>query len=632
MCGIAGIWFRDGERVRDAALHLMGESLRHRGPDSGHVVVRDSVGLAHRRLRIMDLSDEADQPMASPDGRVWLTYNGEIHNFVELRDALGREGVRFRTQGDTEVVLQAYLTWGLDCFRRFNGMWALAIRDEAQDRLILSRDRFGIKPLYYSIRGSRLVFASEPKAVLAAFPEERVADRQELLAYLSGAAPDATDATYFVGIRSLPPGRYAIVTRDAFRTESYWDYVPGREQPVDDAAEQFRALLSDAVRIRLRSDVPVGVCLSGGLDSSAITRLAAQQCETSRLQCFSVKCDESYYDESRYAAAVADDPARYDIHWVRPSPDRLLEVIDRIVWHHDAPTPYRGRYGQWITFDVASRNVRVVLDGHGADELLGGYDRFLFPYVLDLLRMPPPGCRGRVVTAWREMNDLRPVAGPSYRYLLRQIPPPLLLQRGILPHRFGRMLNADFRAEGDVPANRFFNAWLRPDIERPYRSHLNNALWREFTTVGLPEALHSVDALSMAFSLETRTPFLDHRLVEFMFGLPYHQKMGDGYTKNLLRRALARDLPADVLRRRNKMGFVTPMRLWFRRPEVIKSIREILLDPACLGRGLFHPRHLEQALEDYERLPLRRTADLFEPIWRCLSAEIWIRRFIEEKI
>src|SRR2546423_1031785 len=377
MCGIAGIWERSGRPVDQAALERMSGILRHRGPDGSGLYVEAELGLATRRLAIVDPSPAGDQPMSLPERGLRLTYNGEIHNYVELRRELEALGAEFRTHTDTEVVLQAYAAWGLDCFERFNGMWALGLWDARERSLVLSRDRFAIKPLCYSVSGGGFCFASEPKAILAAFPEERLPNRAEIDRFLSGGFPDAGESTFFANVKSLSPATTLVVSRDGVRARRYWTFEPGEESPQPDAEERFRELLRDAVSVRMRSDVPVGACLSGGLDSSAIAALVEPP-EDRPMHCFSLLYDGWRDDESRYSRVAAEArPGRFVVHWVRPRSAGLVETMRKIVWHHDAPMPIRGRVGPWFVMEEAGRHVKVVLDGQGGDEILAGHSRFL---------------------------------------------------------------------------------------------------------------------------------------------------------------------------------------------------------------------------------------------------------------
>ena len=601
MCGIAGIWERSGKAVDPAALERMSASLVHRGPDGHGVHVDGAVGLANRRLSIIDPTPAGDQPMHLADHGLWITYNGEIHNYVELRGDLEARGARFRTQTDTEVVLHAYATWGSDCFERFNGMWALALWDERERRLVLSRDRFAIKPLCYAVNGNRICFASEPKAIVAAFPEEREPDRAEIARFLAGAHPDAGEATFFANVRNVPAATCIEFTTDDVRRTRYWRFVPGDETPKPDAEECFRELLTDSVRLRMRSDVPVGTCLSGGLDSSAIAALVDVPPDRP-MHCFSLRFDGFVHDESRYAAIAADArPGAFVMHWVRPESRDLVGTMRKIVRHHDAPTPVRGRLGQWFVMEEAGRHVKVVLDGQGGDEVLAGYAQFVLPYVVDRLLRTAPSSPPRAGL----LRDLADLAWIESRYRL------WFLARAPLPYA-RRALG---RSTGLAA--------------HPYRSRLNNELWDELTTNGLPEVLHAEDALSMAFSVESRTPFLDHRLVELCFSLPYTDKIAGGWTKSILRRALADAVPPEILARRRKIGYSSPVTQWLRLDENWRDVRELLLDRACLERGVFDRRRLERALSAFASGSQLQAIGKTGRLWRWITLELWFQEFVD---
>lgn len=592
MCGIAGIWLRAGEPVERHALESMAASLVHRGPDGYGIHVAGPIGLANQRLRVLDPSERADQPMGSSDGRLWLTFNGEIHNYVELREELRGRGAHFCTDGDTEVVLHAYASWGSECFERFNGMWALALWDARSEQLVLSRDRFGIKPLCYSVRGERVCFASEPKAIIAAFPEERRPDRRELDHFLAGGFPDSSEATFFAGIKSVEPATTIVVSRKGSRSSRYWRFEPGSESPTAGAEERFRELLSDSVRLRTRSDVPVGASLSGGLDSSSIVTLLDPR-QARGMPCFSTTFDDPRFDESRYAALLARR-LRLQIHWVRPEPGTILDTLRAIVWHHDGPVPIRGRIAQWFVMREASRHVTVLLDGQGGDELLAGYAHDPLYYLIDLVRAR---CRPGPRALARELAALAAVGG-SRRWFVAGAP---------------RRYRRDPRAHGP----------------RPFESMLNNVLWNGVARYGLREILHGEDALGMAFSLETRTPFLDHRLVEFCFSLPFTEKISAGWTKSLLRRSMAELLPPEILARRLKVGFGSPLVTWLRGEENWRGVRELLLDPRTAQRGLLAPQRIRRVLRLFATLPLRWRINLVNPMCRLITVELWFRDFID---
>lgn len=590
MCGVAGIWRRSGEHIDAVALVRMGALLAHRGPDGFGTHVAGEIGLVNRRLRILDLSEAADQPMGLPNGSLWLTFNGEIHNYLELRRELESCDACFRTKSDTEVALWAYATWGLECFERFNGMWALALWDARRRQLVLSRDRFGIKPLYYALRGDRVCFASEIKAILAAFPGERRADFREIERFLGGAYPDAGEATFFENVKNVCPATFMVFTREQTRSDRYWKFEPGDEAPKPEAEHEFRALLEDAVRLRTRSDVAIGACLSGGLDSSTIVSLADDP-GGRPLVCFSTRYDEPWYDESRYAALVAAKRGLV-VRWVRPDPHHIVETMRKIVWHHDSPTPLRGRLAEWFVMREVARHVKVALAGHGSDELLAGYGRDVLPYLIDRVRLD-----GRMRGLLREAIDLGGVASSLHWFVLTAL------------GRYAR----DPRARG----------------ARPYASTLNNVLWDGLRHNGLPETLHSDDALSMAFSVESRTPFLDHRLVELCFTLPFQEKISDGWTKSLLRRSTTDVLPEEILTRRRKFGFLAPVVDWLRLEQNWRDVCGLLLDSRSLQRDIFDGRRLELELRAFRAGPSRYSRMRIARVWRWITLELWFREFLD---
>jgi asparagine synthase (glutamine-hydrolysing) len=608
MCGIAGIWHRDGAPVDRAALERMGELLRHRGPDASGIQLDGEIGLANRRLVIIDPTDGGAQPMALAERGLTLTYNGEVHNYVELRRELEAQGVSFRSSSDTEVVLRAYEAWGIDCFERFNGMWALAIWDARHRQLVLSRDRFGIKPLYYSIAGDRICFASEAKAILGAFPEERRPDEAEVFAFLNERTPDIGDGTFFRNVQTVPQSTSLVVTRGAVRKVPYWTFEPGDESPKPDAEERFRELLSDAVRLRLRSDVPLGVALSGGLDSSAVAALLDPPGDES-LHAFSLKYEDPAFDESRYSELAGE--GRFRIHWIRPDPTDMVETMRRIAWHHDGPTAPRGRFAQWFVMQETRRHVTVFLIGAGGDELLAGYRHFALPYLADRLRA---GGRG----GGREIRDLMELGGGRLLALAaRPVRRRLALDGPVLRRVHSRELA---RRAGR----------LRPhELERPFRSRLNNALWDEFRRDGLPEVNHADDAMSMAFSLEARAPFLDHRLVEFCFSLPFTEKISGGWTKSLLRRALRGVVPAEILARRRKFGFPAPIGAFLKQEHNWSDVCDLLLEGRTRSRGVFDMKRLERELERFYGDPAAVGTAGAGRVWRWITLELWYRDFVD---
>jgi asparagine synthase (glutamine-hydrolysing) len=626
MCGIAGIWHRDDRPADRLQLFAMTQALRHRGPDGAGHHLEGGIALGHRRLKVIDLSAGAAQPMWLPDRSVCVIYNGEIHNYVELSSDLRAAGVQLRGASDTEVLLWAYRLWGAECFERFNGMWAAAFWEPARRRLTLTRDRFGIKPLLVSVRGARVAFASEAKAIVTAFGEERRADRRLVSDFAAGGCPDGDESTFFENIRQVPPGHWLSIDRDAVAAHRYWRFEPGTERPRADATDAFRALLEDAVRIRMRSDVSVGVSLSGGLDSSAIARLAARISQTP-LECFSLRLEAKRIDESRFAALVAGDAARYRIHWVTPRSEDFLATLTALVWHHDAPMPIRGRYSQWHVLREAGRHVTVILGGQGADEILAGYSGFVLPYALDRMdpRLPSSEPRYRLPL---ELLQLARVSTGAHRLLPRLI---LKALRRRLALPAARALTREWNL-GPVSSDRYRGGELQNPVERPFASRLNNTLWAELHHAGLPETLHSEDAISMAFSVESRPPFLDHRLVEFCFSLPYDWKMGRGWTKRLLREATAEILPEPVRWRRRKLGFPGDYAGWLAGPEGLSVFREILLDPRMRARGMIDDPWLRRRLGGTAPAAARWIRGHLQLAWALLTLELWCRQFLDADV
>jgi len=609
MCGIAGIWYRDGQAVNPADLKRMADAIQHRGPNGEGYWQQDNIGLCHRRLSILDVSSRGSQPMATPDGQLQLVFNGAIHNYVELRQELEALGIVFMSETDTEVVLWAYRIWGKSCFERFNGMWAIAIWDTRKQELVLIRDRFGIKPLFYSVRGDRIAFASEAKAILAVFDEEREIQQQELVGFLHGAMPDSSDRTFFKNIFQIRPGNICSIRRGNIQTEKYWLFEPGTEVARADAEEAFLALLDDAVRLRLRSDIPVGAMLSGGLDSSSVALLAAAQI-TTPMQTFSLQYDDPACDESHYANMVLQENKMLLPHFFKPPSSQLLETIRSTTLHHDAPCPSRGRFAAWHLMQDTSRHVKVILTGEGSDEILAGYGRFVVDALLDRWQLES----APYSVIMREFRDLTGISGKPIRHFINHYIKQRFFSSGTLAADIlGRDARKMYRkADTSVPAN-------------PYRSRLNNVLWHEFAVDGMPEILHHFDASTMAFGIEGRAPFLDHRLVEFMFRLPFNEKMRDGWSKSLLRRAMIGILPEPVRLRRNKLGYPAPLNSLYRIPEHAEEIRSCLLEGVAVRQGWLDRKVLEKKLAT--RLQ-PAGANNPEVLWRLLSTEFWMRDFI----
>ena len=497
--------------------------------------------------------------MAGAEGRHWVTYNGEIYNFIELRAELQRLGHAFRSESDTEVLLAAYCQWGIDCLMKLNGMFAFALWDRERRELICARDRLGEKPLYYVWDGQCFGFASELKGLLPLVPNP-VANQPVVYAYLDGGRLDFNDQTFVEQIRQLEPAHYLSIHEGRLQKRQYWDVstVPSDESISADAVrDHFRMLFSDAVRIRLRSDVAVGSCLSGGLDSSAIVcvtnDLLARVSDRgthairNKPKTFSACFDEDPYDERRFMHEVTRS-CSIDAHYTFPDPKELAEVLDRLVWQHDEPFGSTSSFAQWTVMRLASEcGVKVLLDGQGADELLGGYHAFFGAYFADLVRA------GR----WaRLLHEAR-----AYRWRHGAMPVQAFANfgRGLLPPSLVHAVRRVWSSNGRWMNREFAHRWR--SIEDPDSANGSAFLGmqqRLLTRNGLRALLHSEDRNSMAFGVEARLPFLDYRLVEFLFRLDDSWKLRDGWTKVLLREAMEGILPPAVQWRVDKVGFATP--------------------------------------------------------------------------
>jgi asparagine synthase (glutamine-hydrolysing) len=625
MCGIAGIVAEErlgpAERAR---LTAMRDVLAHRGPDAAGLHVDEHAGLAHRRLSIVDLSS-GSQPMTNEDGTLWVTYNGEIYNHLDLKRQLASAGHRYRTRCDTETILHAYEQWGDDCVQRFRGMFAFGLWDAPRRRLLLARDRLGIKPLYWARAGDRLLFGSEIKAILESglVPARACGDLfPELLGtrYLSG------DLTLFEGVYRLLPGHLLAFEGGEVRTRQYWD-VPVRQPGAPAAADpvrRFRELLEESVRLRLMSDVPFGMFLSGGIDSSAIAALMARMIDRP-LQTFSVAFKDRAFSELEYARQVARAVGA-DGHEIVIDETDFFGALPRLLWHEDEPIAHPSSVPLYFVSALARRHVTVVLTGEGSDELLGGYGK----YPRSILNWRAGGVYAQVMPA------------PLRRWIAAAVPR--------LPAPSPRYASRSFLALARSPEAMFFDNFaaiglarqrtlLSPDVlvsaDRAYapsvayfqanggaRSVLDRLLYTDIKTY-LVELLMKQDQMSMAASIESRVPFLDHVLVEFAATLPDEWKLSGFRTKRILREAVRGLLP-DAILTRPKMGFPVPFGRWMRGPWRDLA-RDVLLDSRSRQRGVIEPKGVEALLDDHAA----GRRDGADAIWSLLNLELWHRTFID---
>jgi asparagine synthase (glutamine-hydrolysing) len=627
MCGIAGIVASDrlAEDDRPRAL-LMRDVLTHRGPDGAGLHEDPFALLAHRRLSIVDLAG-GHQPLSNEDGSIWVTYNGEIYNHADVRRDLEVAGHQYRTRSDTETIVHAYEQWGDACVSRFRGMFAFAIWDAPQRRLLLVRDRLGVKPLYWARAGSRLLFASEIKAILesglvAAEPNEAVLPEMLATRYTAGAD------TLFKGIHKLLPGHRLVFEYGQVRIDKYWDVpLDGPDPELEALGDQaivmrFRDLLQESVRLRLMADVPLGMFLSGGIDSSAVAALMAREVNRP-IETFSVAFADRQFSELDYAREVAQAVGANSHEIVIGDAD-FFGALPRLVWHEDEPIAHPSSVPLHFVSALAREHVKVVLTGEGSDELLAGYGK----YPRALLNWRAGGIYERLVPAAlrstmagtivpRLPGMLGRYARRSFLAMPRQPEAMFLDNFAGMPMRAQRELLEAATLEGRDPY-----ASSLEYFSRVTGSTLRGLLYADVKTY-LVELLMKQDQMSMSASIESRVPFLDHRLVEFAARLPDRLKLRGFTTKRILRESIRGLLPERILTRK-KMGFPVPFAGWTR-GAWNPVAAEVLLDRRTRERGLVNPRAVAALLQDH-RAGRRQGGDA---IWALLNLELWYRTFID---
>ena len=630
MCGIAGIVACEALQPDDRERVVrMRDVIAHRGPDDAGLFADANAALGHRRLSIVDLA-AGHQPLANENDTIWIVFNGEIYNHQAVRARLESAGHQYRTRSDTETIVHAYEQWGTSAVEHLRGMFAFAIWDTANQRLLLARDRLGVKPLYWARAGNRLLFGSEIKSILESGliePRAREGAFPELLStrYLSGTE------TLFEGVYRLQPGHTLTYEKGNIAIREYWDIPVGREPEVADRVSdadlvrRFRDLLEESVRVRLMADVPLGMFLSGGLDSSAIAALMSTMIDRP-LQTFSVAFKQRAFSELDYARQVAR-AIKADAHEIVIDDQDFFGALPRLIWHEDEPIAHPSSIPLYFVSALARDHVKVVLTGEGSDELLAGYGKY-----------------PRALANWRAGAAYSLVPAPLRRWVERVVP-------GV-PGRLGRYAGRSFLGMPRTPEAMFFDNFaaiglrrqetlLAPRIaslattDRAYgasraffdapngrSSTLDRLLYADMKTY-LVELLMKQDQMSMAASIESRVPFLDHHLVEFASRLPARMKLRGFTTKRILRQAVRDILPVEILRRK-KMGFPVPFGSWMRGPW--KDVaREVLLDVRSRQRGVIDPLAVERLMSAHAA----GTTDGADAIWTLLNLELWYRTHID---
>ena len=626
MCGIVGIVRNDGKPVDEPLLSRMCEAIRHRGPDEDGFYVNGSVGLAMRRLSIIDLKS-GQQPIHNQDRSSWIVFNGEIYNYLELREKLEKLGHTFYTNSDTEAIVHAYDQFGADCPTHLRGMFAFAIWNERTQELFLARDRVGKKPLLYAHVNGSLIFGSEFSALLLHPDISRDIQPEALDYYLSFMCIPAP-LTAYKAIRKLEPGHWLRWRKGEVESQRYWqpDFTKKLEITEEEAGERTVEILREAVRVRLMSEVPLGAFLSGGIDSSAVVALMAQESSTP-VKTFSIGFDEHDFSELHHARRIAEHVGA-DHHEFIVRPD-AMEVLPILVEHYGEPYADSSAVPTYYVARETRKHVTVALNGDGGDESFAGYERYIAMRLTEKYRRVPSFLRESVI---KETVNLIP-SSPTKRSRVKSAK--RLLEAVSLPRvdRYTHWVSV-FNDQTKQP---LYSDFFRQQTEGTNPTGLLAEWFKRANGIGILDAmlltdqmtylpndlLVKVDIATMAVSLEARSPFLDHHVIEFAASLPQDLKLRRLTSKYLLKKVLKKLLPSENLNRR-KMGFGVPIGHWFR-GKMQPFLREVVLSEKALRRGLFKPEAVKQLIE----LHTRGERDYSHQLWTLLMLELWFQRFID---
>ncbi|WP_323594875.1 asparagine synthase (glutamine-hydrolyzing) [Aliarcobacter butzleri] len=624
MCGIVGFYSKRGGK--ESIINKQLNTLYHRGPDDQKTYIDENIAFGHSRLAIIDIAN-AQQPMQSNDNRYILIFNGEIYNYLELRQHLVSKGIKFKTHSDTEVLLNMYIVYGKECVSKFNGMFAFAIYDKQKDLLFLARDHFGIKPLYYTYKNNDFIFASEIKAILQ-YPEIKAeADMESINEYLTFQVM-LKKHTLFKNIHTLEPATYMIVESGKIvEKKRYWDF----NYEIDDSIseEQYKSkllhLLENSLNIQTRSDVPIGSYLSGGIDSSLVSILASKNYFGDFYTFSGGFKDSKEFDETEYAKIVQKsiNSSHYEIF---PDYKDFLDNFEDIVYFMDYPEAGPGVFSQYMVSKLASEHVKVVLGGQGGDEIFGGYTRYAIAYLEQALK----GAIFETAEEGKHLVTLQSII-PNMPQLKNYIP--LLKEQfsqGLFEpmddryyrmlnrsHNLNKIYNQEFLAtfEQEQLLDKFKQVFNHPDT----KSYFNKMTHFDLKTL-LPALLHVEDRMSMAVSIESRTPLLDYRIVELASKMPPTMKFDGGKTKAMLIKTVKNILPKEIIERKDKMGFPTPINNWLA-GELKEYALDILTSQKAKQRGHLNIQAIEKQLNE--------SGKFSRDLWGALNLEMWYRRFID---
>lgn len=621
MCGIVGFVSKKPIENAFGMLESMTDAIRHRGPDDSGIFFDSSlainVGLGHRRLSIIDLSNHSHQPMVFGD--ISVVFNGEIYNYIELRDELKKYGHIFESSGDTEVVIKAYIQWGCECFSRFNGMWGVAIYDKKNQKLVLSRDRFGKKPLYYYKTDNEIVFASEIKSILLYPNIPRRPNFEKIFRYLSNnyRYVDIDDTSFFGDIYSVPKSSFMIISNDlSVEFEKYWELSENRIdlncKKESSIVDDFRNIFIDSVKIRLRSDVSVGCMLSGGVDSTSVTSVAYKVLGVPVFTFSGITGEEKgIYDESEYIEEVVRDTGAEHVY-IKPEPSDLFETVNEMLLYHDEPICTVTWYVLYqIAKKIKEQKVPVVLNGYGGDEMIGGYwDHYHYNFFdievsgdLELLDYEQK--------MWLKNYDRRIGEICQTREYIKKLSADEVLE------------TSKFYDYSECFTTSFIHAQRRAiRIDSSFSTMLSKKLQKDLLYECIPATVKPEDRNTMANSIESRSPMLDYRLAEFCFSLPNNYKIRDGVGKWILREAMKGILPEKVRTRRDKAGLIAPADRWFRDTNR-EEIKELINSEFVQELGIFNISRINSIFD--EHVVGLKNHQMF--LWQLINLILWYKKF-----
>jgi asparagine synthase (glutamine-hydrolysing) len=641
MCGITGIYSLTNNEVNKDLLLRMNNKIRHRGPDDEGYFLSNTqagsfdyacgketqeelkaslspltqcdfanLGLGFRRLSIQDLSVKGHQPMTDSKERVVIVFNGEVYNFIELREELESKGYSFKSLTDTEVILNAYLEWGEDCVHRFNGMWAFALWDIKEKKLFCSRDRFGIKPFYYTNKNDQFFFASEIKALLECVPAK--INKDTLYKYLYYDEIDTSNDTFFEGITQLSPGHSLTIKKGTLNVKRYYILEKKIKLIQNNPVRGFFERFMRAVELRLRSDVSIGFALSGGVDSSSIVGMAHNISGREKKDTFSIVYPGTVIDESSYIDEVIQK-IQFNNHKLTPAKEDLKHDLDNFIYYQEEPVPNLSYYNEYkLRSYIQEKKVVVTLEGQGADEIVTGYRSFVLPFYFDLIESFQ---WKKLLNEIKQFKKLYPQTffNILLRYCLSKLPQNLVQTlKKIIKKRQNPLINSNYFGS-------------LPNIISPKNkcTNLNSALMNSLRVHSLPKQLTRADKSAMAHSIECRFPFLDHNLVEYSFSLSNDQKMHNGVTKKVLRLAMQEHIPVKVFKRRDKKGFLSPQATW------IRELRDVF-DLIVYSEEFKKLEYINWiAFEKKYSELITYKHNNSQEIWKILSVFLWEKTFIQ---